>query len=134
MFDIVEWETDVNKPGAKETNAKFKKKYGYDLTGESVDAYASMYVIADALERAGATDPAKVREALAGQTFAAPSGYTLTMDKTNHHLHKPVMIGEVQEDGQFSIVWQTEGPLRAQPWSPFIPGNDKKPDYAVKSN
>ena len=43
------------------------------------------------------------------------------------------MIGEVQEDGQFSVVWETESPVRAQPWSP-IPGNDKKPDYAVKSN
>ena len=76
----------------------------------------------------------KVREALYGQTFAAPSGYTLTMDKTNHHLHKPVMIGEIQEDGQFSVVWETSSPVRAQPWSPFIEGNDKKPDYAVKSN
>ncbi len=65
IFDEVEWNTDVNKPGAKETNAKFKKKYGYDLTGESVDAYASVYVIADALERAASTDPAKLREALA---------------------------------------------------------------------
>ena len=63
-----------------------------------------------------------------------PAGYTLTMDKTNHHLHKPVMIGEIQADGQFNVVWQTEGPIRAQPWSPFIQGNDKKPDYAVKSN
>ncbi|MET1068073.1 MAG: transporter substrate-binding protein, partial [Pseudomonas prosekii] len=60
--------------------------------------------------------------------------YTLTMDKTNHHLHKPVMIGEIQADGQFNVVWQTEGPIRAQPWSPYIDGNDKKPDYAVKSN
>jgi urea transport system substrate-binding protein len=48
------------------------------------------------------------------------------MDKTNHHLHKPVYIGEIQADGQFSIVWQTKGPLRAQPWSPFIAGNEGK--------
>jgi urea transport system substrate-binding protein len=45
-----------------------------------------------------------------------------------------VMIGEIQADGQFSVVWQTQEPIRAQPWSPYIPGNDKKPDYAVKSN
>jgi hypothetical protein len=44
---------------------------------------------------------------MAGQTFA-PSGFTLTMDKTNHHLHKPVMIGEIQADGQFNVVWKTE--------------------------
>ena len=78
--------------------------------------------------------PPGVRHAAAHGEKPAPSGFTLTMDKTNHHLHKPVMIGEIQADGQFSVVWQTQEPIRAQPWSPYIPGNDKKPDYAVKSN
>jgi urea transport system substrate-binding protein len=32
------------------------------------------------------------------------------------------------------VVWQTEGPVRAEPWSPFIEGNDKKPDHPMKSN
>ena len=45
-----------------------------------------------------------------------------------HHLHKPVYIGEVKADGQFNVVWKTKGPIKAQPWSPFIPGNDKKKD------
>lgn len=43
------------------------------------------------------------------------------------------MIGEIQPNGQFSVVWKTKTPIRAQPWSPFIPGNDKKPDTPVKS-
>jgi urea transport system substrate-binding protein len=43
------------------------------------------------------------------------------MDSKNHHLHKPVVIGEIQSDGQFEVVWQTAGPIRAQAWSPFIP-------------
>ncbi|MDH0894182.1 MULTISPECIES: urea ABC transporter substrate-binding protein [unclassified Pseudomonas] len=115
--------------------AKNLPNYQTAVTNDPMEAtYVGINMWAQAVEKAGTTDVDKVREALAGQSFAAPSGYTLTMDKTNHHLHKPVMIGEVQEDGQFSIVWQTEGPLRAQPWSPFIPGNDKKPDHAVKSN
>jgi len=115
--------------------AKNLPNYQTAVTNDPMEAtYVGINMWAQAVAKAGTTEVDKVREALAGQTFAAPSGYTLTMDKTNHHLHKPVMIGEVQEDGQFSIVWQTEGPLRAQPWSPFIPGNDKKPDYAVKSN
>ncbi|MDX1298824.1 MAG: urea ABC transporter substrate-binding protein [Pseudomonas sp.] len=117
--------------------AKAKNLPGADkaVTNDPMEAtYVGINMWAQAVEKAGTTDVDKVRDALAGQTFAAPSGYTLTMDKTNHHLHKPVMIGEVQEDGQFSVVWQTEGPLRAQPWSPYIEGNDKKPDYAVKSN
>lgn len=63
---------------------------------------------------------------MGGQSFKAPSGFTLTMDATNHHLHKPVLIGEVRADGQFDVVWQTKGPIRAQPWSPFIEGNEGK--------
>ena len=105
------------------------------VTNDPMEAtYVGIHMWAQAVEKAKSTDVDKVREAMAGQTFAAPSGFTLTMDKTNHHLHKPVMIGEIQSDGQFSVVWQTQEPIRAQPWSPYIPGNDKKPDYAVKSN
>ena len=48
------------------------------------------------------------------------------MDETNHHLHKPVFIGEIKADGQFNVVWKTKGPIRAQPWSPFIAGNDEQ--------
>ena len=109
--------------------------YQTAVTNDPMEAtYVGINMWAQAVEKAGSTDVDKVRVAMAGQTFAAPSGYTLTMDKTNHHLHKPVMIGEVQEDGQFNVVWQTDGPVRAQPWSPFIAGNDKKPDHPVKSN
>ena len=35
-------------------------------------------------------------------------------------------------DGQFNVVWKTPGPVKAKPWSPFIEGNDKKPDEPVK--
>ena len=105
------------------------------VTNDPMEAtYVGIHMWAQATEQAKSTDVDKVREAMAGQTFAAPSGYTLTMDKTNHHLHKPVMIGEIEDNGQFNVVWQTKEPIRAQPWSPYIPGNDKKPDYAVKSN
>jgi urea transport system substrate-binding protein len=50
------------------------------------------------------------------------------MDEKNHHLHKPVFIGEIKSDGQFNVVWKTKGPVRAAPWSPYIAGNDKKKD------
>jgi urea transport system substrate-binding protein len=109
--------------------------YQTAVTNDPMEAtYVGINMWAQAVTKAGSTNVDKVREAMAGQTYAAPSGYTLTMDKTNHHLHKPVMIGEVQDDGQFNVVWQTDGPVRAQPWSPYIPGNDKKPDHAMKSN
>ncbi len=64
-----------------------------------------------------------------GQKVKSPSGYDIVMN-TNHHLSKPVMIGVVQADGQFQIVWQTKGPIKADAWSPFIPENkDKVADW-----
>ena len=105
------------------------------VTNDPMEAtWVGMHMWAQAVEKAQSTDVDKVRAAMAGQTYAAPSGFTLTMDQTNHHLHKPVMIGEIEADGQFNVVWQTDAPIRAQPWSPFIAGNDKKPDHPVKSS
>ncbi|WP_145508319.1 urea ABC transporter substrate-binding protein [Yersinia alsatica] len=104
------------------------------VTNDPMEAtWVGMHMWAQAVEKAKSTDVDKVRAAMAGQTYPAPSGFTLTMDKTNHHLHKPVMIGEIEANGQFNVVWQTDAPIRAQPWSPFIAGNDKKPDHPVKS-
>ena len=79
-----------------------------------------MWAQAVAAARTTAVDP--VREAMYGQKVAAPCGYELEMHR-NHHLSKPVMIGEVQADGQFNIVWRTPGPIVAENWSPFIPEN-----------
>ncbi|ROP59634.1 amino acid/amide ABC transporter substrate-binding protein (HAAT family) [Enterobacter sp. BIGb0383] len=104
------------------------------VTNDPMEAtYVGIHMWAQAAEKAGSTDVDKVRVAMANQTFAAPSGFTLTMDATNHHLHKPVMIGEIEDNGQFNVVWQTEQPVRAQPWSPYIAGNDKKSDSPVKT-
>lgn len=97
------------------------------VTNDPMEAtYVGINMWAQAVEKAKSTDTDKVIAAMAGQTFKAPSGYTLTMDNTNHHLHKPVMIGEIKSDGQFAVVWKTKEPVRAQPWSPFIQGNEGK--------
>ena len=97
------------------------------VTNDPMEAtYVGIHMWAQAAEKAGTTNVDKVREAMAGQSFKAPSGFTLTMDKTNHHLHKPVMIGEILPNGQFQVVWKTKTTIRAQPWSPFIPGNESK--------
>ena len=121
------------------TNAAFIKKYkawaaangvpnaDTVVTNDPMEAtYVGIHMWKQAVEQAKTTDVDAVIDALGGQTVKAPSGFTLTMDKTNHHLHKPVLIGEVRSDGQFSVVWKTDEPIRAQPWSPFIPGNESK--------
>jgi urea transport system substrate-binding protein len=97
------------------------------VTNDPMEAtYVGIHMWAQAVEKAKSTDTDKVIAAMAGQTFKAPSGFTLTMDPTNHHLHKPVFIGEIRPDGQFNVVWKTPGPVRANPWSPYIPGNEGK--------
>ncbi len=97
------------------------------VTNDPMEAtYVGIHMWAQAVKKAGTTKVDAVRTAMAGQTFLAPDGFTLKMDETNHHLWKPVMIGEIQANGQFSVVWKTNKTIRAQPWSPFISGNEKR--------
>jgi urea transport system substrate-binding protein len=115
--------------------AKAKKLPGADkpLTNDPMEAtYIGIHMWKQAVEKARSTDTDKVIAAMAGQTFTAPGGMTATMDPKNHHLHKPVFIGEVQANGQFNVVWKTPAPVKAKPWSPYIEGNDKKKDEPEK--
>ena len=75
---------------------------------------------AQAVRQAGSTDVDAVRQAMYGQSVRSLSGYDVVMN-TNHHLSKPVMIGEILPDGQFEIVWQTDGPIVGDAWSDYIP-------------
>ncbi|HUM11280.1 MAG TPA: urea ABC transporter substrate-binding protein [Myxococcaceae bacterium] len=116
---IAQWKAYVKKSNLPGGEAR--------VTNDPMEAtYVGIHMWAQAVKKAGTTKVDAVRTAMSGQTFAAPSGFTLKMDETNHHLWKPVMIGEVQGNGQFSVVWKTSKPIRAQPWSPFIPGNEKR--------
>jgi urea transport system substrate-binding protein len=102
------------------------------VTNDPMEAtFVGIHMWKQAVEKAKTADVDPVIAAMAGQTFDAPCGYKLKMDEKNHHLHKPVLIGEVRADGQFNVVWRSKGPIRAQPWSPFIPGNEKKPETPV---
>src|SRR6187455_1978628 len=102
------------------------------LTNDPMEAtYIGVYMWKQAVEKAKSFETDKVITAMAGQTFKAPGGFTSTMDAKNHHLHKPVFIGEVTADGQFNVVWKTAGPVKAEPWSPYIPENKGKKDEPV---
>jgi branched-chain amino acid transport system substrate-binding protein len=127
LYDIVEWETDVNKPGVKEINEKFKARYGYNLAGESVDAYIAMYVIKDALERAGSTDPVKIREALAKTNLrsgpAMIASYdAIEFDATGQNKHAALSIVQINDLGnglERITVWP-KGARRAG-YTPVFP-------------
>ncbi len=97
------------------------------VTNDPMEAtYIGIHMWAQAVLQAGTFNVDAVRQAVAGQLFKAPSGFEIKMDERNHHLHKPVFIGEIQPDGQFKVVWKTDGPIRAMPWSPYVPDSAKK--------
>ena len=125
----------IDTPENKEFIAKWKayvKKHnlpGGDkrVTNDPMEAtYIGIKMWAQAVDQAGTTDINAVRQAIGYQKVKAPSGFEIVMDAENHHLHKPVFIGEIQENGQFQVVWKTTGPIKAQAWSPFIPDSAKK--------
>jgi urea transport system substrate-binding protein len=75
-----------------------------------------------AVEKAGTTDPDKVIDAMVGVTVPNLTGGYATM-MPNHHITKPVLIGEIQDDGQFETVWQTAGTVPGDEWSDYLPGS-----------
>ncbi|HHJ13399.1 MAG TPA: urea ABC transporter substrate-binding protein [Gammaproteobacteria bacterium] len=102
------------------------KKYIKDnkrVTNDPMEAhYIGFNMWVKAVEKAGTTDPEAVQKALIG--VAVPNlsgGYSAMMP--NHHITKPVLIGEIQEDGQFDIVWETPGLVAGDAWSDYLPGS-----------
>jgi len=75
-----------------------------------------------AVEKAKSTDPTKVQDAIIGVEVPNLTGGTAKM-LANHHITKPVYIGEVRADGQFDVVWQTKGLVPGDAWSDFLPGS-----------
>ncbi len=75
-----------------------------------------------AVQKAGTTDPEKVIAALPGlETPNLTGGMAKVLP--NHHITKPVYIGEVRADGQFDVVWQTKGLVPGDAWSDYLPGS-----------
>jgi branched-chain amino acid transport system substrate-binding protein/urea transport system substrate-binding protein len=114
----------VDTPENKAFMAKWRaySKKPDNVTNDPMEsAYILFHMWTQAVQQAGSTDVAAVRQAMIGQKFKSPSGVEVTM-LPNHHMAKPVMIGEVQENGQFSIVYQSPA-LQPKPWSPYVEAN-----------
>src|SRR5450631_701367 len=75
-----------------------------------------------AVEKAKSTDPDKVIEALPGIQAANLTGGTSKM-LPNHHITKPVYIGEIRADGQFNVVYKTPDLVPGAAWSPYLEGS-----------
>jgi len=81
--------------------------------------YIGFNMWVNAVNDAGTTDVDAVRDAMYGQTFPNLTGGTAEM-LVNHHLSKPVLIGEIRADGQFDIISQTD-PVPGDAWTDFLP-------------
>lgn len=93
------------------------------VTNDPMEAhYIGFNMWVEAVKKAGTTDSTVVQEAIIGVAVPNLSGGIATM-MPNHHITKPVLIGEIQSDGQFDIVWETNGTVPGDAWSDFLPGS-----------
>lgn len=109
-----------------EANAEFIKQWhAYTkndkrTTNDPMEAaYVGFKAWVKAVEAAGTTDTDKVLDTIIGVTVPNLSGGYATV-MPNHHITKPVLIGEIQDNGQFDIVQQTPEVVGDE-WSDYLP-------------
>ncbi len=99
------------------------KKDDNVVTNDPMEAhYIGFNMWVEAVKKAGTTDVDAVKDAIIGVSVPNLSGGAATM-MPNHHITKPVMIGEIQDDGQFDVVWQTPSTVAGDAWSDYLPGS-----------
>lgn len=93
------------------------------VTNDPMEAhYIGFNMWAEAVRKAGSAEVDAVKEAIIGVTVPnLTGGYAAMMP--NHHITKPVLIGEIQDNGQFDIVWQTPSTVVGDAWSDYLPGS-----------
>jgi urea transport system substrate-binding protein len=93
------------------------------VTNDPMEAtYIGFNMWTKAVEKAGTTETDAVADAIIGVAVPNLTGGYATM-MPNHHLTKPVLIGEIQDDGQFEVVWQTPNTVLGDEWSDFLPSS-----------
>ncbi len=92
-------------------------------TNDPMEAHViGFHMWVEAVKKAGTTDPDKVIAALPGIKVPNLTGGMAEM-LPNHHITKPVFIGEIKADGQFNVVWKTPGLVPGAAWSPYLEGS-----------
>lgn len=114
-------ESDTNSSFIDTWHAYIKDKKR--VTNDPMEAtYIGFNMWVEAVKKAGTTDATAVQDAIIGIAVPNLSGGLSAM-MPNHHITKPVLIGEIQADGQFEIVWETSGLVAGDAWSDFLPGS-----------
>src|SRR3954462_15603994 len=135
----------IDTPANKEFTTRWKAytKNPKRVSNDPMEAHVIGFAMwVKAVEKAKSTDTDKVIDALPGIEAPNLTGGISKM-LPNHHITKPVFIGEVRADGQFDVVWKTEGLVPGDEWSKELDGSkdlvgdwvDKKcGNYNVKTN
>jgi urea transport system substrate-binding protein len=113
----------IDTPANKEFIAKWKAftKNPKRVSNDPMEAHVVGFAMwVDAVKKAGTTDPNKVIDALPGTKAPNLTGGMSEM-LPNHHITKPVFIGEIKADGQFDVVWKTSGLVPGDAWSKELP-------------
>lgn len=112
----------VDTPANETFIEAFQAEYGEDRpTSDPMEAaYTSLYVYKEMVEKAESFCVDAVNEAADGTTFEAPEG-TVTVNGDNHHIAKTGLIGQINSDNQFDIVWSSGEPIEPDP---FLEGYD----------
>ena len=122
----------VSSPANKEFISKWKAfiKNPKRTTNDPMEAhFVGFNLWAQAVTKAKSTDVEKVLAALPGLSTPNLTGGVATM-LANHHITKPVYIGEIRADGQFDVVWKTAGTVPGDAWSDFLPvSKDTEADW-----
>jgi urea transport system substrate-binding protein len=136
----------IDTPVNDDFIAKWQKFIKNDkrVTNDPMEAhYIGFQMWVKAVTKAGSTSTDAVLDSIVGVTVPNLTGGSSAM-MPNHHITKPVLIGEIQDDGQFETVWRTPGLVAGDAWSDFLPGSKdlisdwRKPlncgNYNVKTN
>ncbi len=113
----------IDHPANRAFVAQWRDYKGDDtaITNDAMEATLigfKMWVAA--VERAGTTDAAAVRAAMADMMFDAPSGFAVRMDRETQHLHKPAFVGRFTAAKAIVPVWSSAGLVPPEPWSPWL--------------
>ncbi|MEQ8516336.1 MAG: transporter substrate-binding protein, partial [Chromatocurvus sp.] len=93
------------------------------VTNDPMEAhYIGFNLWLKAVEKAQSTDPDAVIKAINGVRVPNLSGGVAEM-LVNHHITKPVLIGEIQQDGQFLVVSESDDVIPGEAWSRHLPGS-----------
>ena len=113
----------VDTPENAEFIEKWQSFIGTEdrVTNDPMEAhYIGFNMWVKAVEAAGTTDPDAVIAAMDGIAVPNLTGGLSSMS-SNHHITKPVLIGEIRDDGQFDVVWETSGLVLGDEWSDYLP-------------